>query len=56
MRCEATQLEPLIFVLLYLVVLVMELEFVPVHWLPCLHLFLMVLVCEYEMFELLMLW
>ena len=55
-RYEATQLELLIFVLLYLVVLEIGLEFVPVHWLPCLHLFRKVLVCEYGMFGLLILW
>ena len=47
-----TQLEPLIFALLYLVVLEIGLGFVLAYWLPCLHLFLKVLVCKYEMFEL----
>ena len=50
-----TQLKPLIFALLYLVVPGIKLEFVLVHWLPYLHLFRTVLVCEYEMFELLIL-
>ena len=54
-KYEATQLKPLIIVLLYLVILAIELEFVPLHWLPYLHLFRTVLVCEYEMFELLIL-
>ena len=48
-----TQLKPLIFALLYLVVPEIKPEFVLVHWLLCLRLFQRVLVYECEMFELL---